>query len=570
VSAFGRTRPLREALAAADTDRIVYDLTGIEERYDELLERLPGVRVRFAVKACPVDEVIATLAARGAGCDAASTNEIAQALRLGVPVDRIHFGNTIKSDRNIAEAYALGVRDFATDSRQDVAAIARHAPGSRVFCRIATTGEGAAWGLTGKFGCSAAEAVRVLEHARELGLVPAGLSAHVGSQQLRPEAWQAAFEDFGLAISTLRERGLHLEYVNLGGGLPALGYLDRHGQALEPPLDKIFATMREGMQHLSSLSASPPRFLVEPGRHLVADHGAIRAHVQRLSERELIDGRRQHWLYLSVGKYNGLYEMDVLQFPLVFPTRGGARVRAVVAGPTCDSDDTFVNAQSLVEVPADLESGDPVWILSCGAYATSYTTQGFNGIDPLPHRWARGPRVRPITEADWPSIARIEHEAYAALGVSEGPEALRGWHRLAPETCFALELDGHVAGYLVAAAQPPDTEPDLGRPPRAPDQLTQSTNIHLHDLALAPAYRGAGLGRLLLRRLERAAVARGFETIGLVAVGPAAGFWAAAGFAERAEVAVSACYGTQATYMSRAVRSEAVEVDQLAAYRPCP
>lgn len=569
MNAFASLR-LRDALAAADTDRIVYDLAGIEERYDELVERLPGVQVRFAVKACPEDEVIATLAARGAGCDAASTNEIAQALRLGVPVDRIHYGNTIKSDRNIADAYAAGVRDFATDSLQDVAAIGAHAPGSRVFCRIATTGEGAEWGLTGKFGCSAADAVRVLEHARDLGLVPAGLSAHVGSQQMRPEAWQAVFEDFGMTISTLRERGVHLEYVNLGGGLPALGYLDRHGDALEPPLDKIFATMREGMQHLSALSASPPRFLVEPGRHLVADHGAIRAHVQRLSERELIDGRRQHWLYLSVGKYNGLYEMDVLQFRLVFPTRGGASVRAVVAGPTCDSDDAFVNAQSLVEVPAGLVSGDPVWILSCGAYATSYTTQGFNGIDPLPHQWVRGPRVRRIEEADWEPIAEIEHESYASLGVCEGPEALRGWQRLSPETCFALEIDGNVAGYLIAVEHPPDSEPTLGHPPDPAEAPTQTTNIHLHDLALAPAYRGRGLGKLLLLRLESAAVARGFETIGLVAVGTAAGFWASAGFTERGDVAVPESYGTQSTYMSRAVMPRALEVDQLAAYRSYP
>jgi ornithine decarboxylase len=149
---------LREALAAADTDRVVYDLTGIEERYDHLIDQLPGVAVRFAIKACPIDEVIATLAARGAGCDAASPNEIGQALRVGIPVERIHYGNTSKSDRNIADAYALGVRDFATDSMQDMAAIAAHAPGSRVFCRVAASGEGALWGLNRKFGCSTADA----------------------------------------------------------------------------------------------------------------------------------------------------------------------------------------------------------------------------------------------------------------------------------------------------------------------------------------------------------------------------------------------------------------------------
>ena len=570
---------LREALAAANTDRIVYDLTGIEERYDHLLDQLPGVAVRFAIKACPVDEVIATLGARGAGCDAASPNEIGQALRVGIPVERIHYGNTSKSDQYIAEAYALGVRDFATDSVQDVTAIAEHAPGSRVFCRIAASGEGALWGLNRKFGCSVADTVVVLETARDLGLVAAGLSVHVGSQQMRPGAWRTAFEDFAGVMSTLSQRGIDLRYINLGGGLPALGYLDRHGEPLEPPLDKIFATIRDGMQQLSEIGASRDRdrdrleFIAEPGRYLVADNGAIRAHVQRLSSRELLDGQRQHWLYLSAGKYNGLYEMDELQYRLVFPTHegegGGAeveRVPAAIAGPTCDSDDAFGQDGSLVEVPAALASGDPVWVLSCGAYATSYTTQGFNGFDPLPQEWVRAPRVRAVTEADWDAIAEIEYATYSGLGLSEGREALRGWAALSPDTCFVLELDRRVAGYLLALPYPSGHSPSLGRPERTDvvdvaDANTVSGNLHLHDLVLAEDVRGRGLSKLLLRRLEAVATARMFEHVCLVSVGGSESFWAAAGYRAHREVAVDESYGPQAVYMSKSV-----EVDQLAAH----
>src|SRR5690606_36995090 len=116
----------------------VYDLDGIADRYDALTGELPGVDVRFAMKACPVEEVLARLAGRGAGFDAASPREIVRALATGVPARRVHYGNTVKSDRDIAQAYALGVRDFATDSMEDVAALAGHAPGSRVFCRLAT------------------------------------------------------------------------------------------------------------------------------------------------------------------------------------------------------------------------------------------------------------------------------------------------------------------------------------------------------------------------------------------------------------------------------------------------
>ncbi|WP_175409745.1 alanine racemase [Streptomyces sp. TRM64462] len=387
------TGALRAALAAASDDRIVYDLAGIEHRYATLVRELPGVRVRFALKACPVDEVLARLAARGAGFDTASPGEIERALRTGVPVRRVHYGSTVKSDRDIAAAHRLGVRDFATDSAEDVAALAAHAPGARVFCRLATGGDGALWGLGRKFGCPGPDAVRLLEAARAAGLTPSGLSVHVGSQQMTAEAWMAAFDSLADTVAALEQRGIRLDHVNLGGGLPALGYLDRRGRPLDPPLDKIFAVMRDGMRRLRRVARSPLGFVVEPGRHLVADHGAIRAHVARLAARRGGDGALRHWLYLSCGKFNGLYEMDALQYRMVFPghtTTADGRVPAVVAGPTCDSDDAYGAGHAPVLVPRGLASGDPVWILSAGAYAMSYTTLGFNGFRPLPYTCVGG------------------------------------------------------------------------------------------------------------------------------------------------------------------------------------
>lgn len=392
---------LASALAAATSDRIVFDLTGIADQCEQLLRELPGVAVRFALKACPVPEVLTCLAECGAGFDAASPAEIAQALATGVPADRIHYGNTVKSDADIAEAYRLGVRTFATDSTQDVAAIAANAPGSRVFCRLTTSGEGALWGLGRKFGCSQGDAVRVLSAARAAGLTPAGLSVHVGSQQMTADAWRQAIDSLCGTIVLLGEQDIVLDHVNLGGGLPALGYLDRQGRRLEPPLDKMFAVIRDGMEQLRHVSPAPLGFVVEPGRHLVADHGAIRAHVYRLTTREQPDGDTAHWLYLSCGKFNGLYEMDQLRYRLVFPGHpDGNRVPAVIAGPTCDSDDAYGNKHRGTPVPAAVASGDPVWILSAGAYATSYTTRGFNGFRPLPYTLTRDGHDAPWKAAE--------------------------------------------------------------------------------------------------------------------------------------------------------------------------
>ncbi|MFI6648032.1 type III PLP-dependent enzyme [Streptomyces sp. NPDC050529] len=381
---------MRTALAAAAEDVIIYDLDGIGRQYTDLCTELPGVAVRFAMKACPVDEVLDHLARLGSGFDAASPQEIVEALRTGAAPESIHYGNTVKSDRNIAEAYRMGVRDFATDSVEDVAAIAEHAPGSRVFCRIATTGHGALWGLSHKFGCSPEDALRVLVAARASGLVPSGLSVHVGSQQMTAEAWGEAIETIAALLETLNRHGIVPDRINLGGGLPALGVLDRRGRPLEPPLDKMFAVIREGMERLRAVNAAPLGLLLEPGRHLVADHGAIRAHVARLTSRHRLDGKREDWLYLSCGKFNGLYEMDQLQYRLEFPNRpDGQFVNAVVAGPTCDSDDAYAQ-DGTVRVPRAITSGDPVWVHSCGAYAAAYATQGFNGFSPLPYRCVGG------------------------------------------------------------------------------------------------------------------------------------------------------------------------------------
>jgi ornithine decarboxylase len=542
---------LRAALAGCDEDRILFDLTGIEDQYSSLIRELPGVAVRFAMKACPVDEVIAALGELGAGCDAASPREIEQAIGCGIPADRIHYGNTVKSDRTIADAYRLGVRDFATDSEQDVRAIAVNAPGARVFCRLATSGDGALWGLSHKFGCSVAEAVRVLRAAGESGLVPAGLSVHVGSQQMSAGAWRDAFDLLVEAVESLAAQGITLEHVNLGGGLPALGYFDQRGRPLHPPLDKVFATIREGMQRLDDVSGAGLRFIIEPGRYLVADHGVIRAHVSRLVSREIIDGERQHWLYLSCGKFTGLFETDKLRYPLFFPAQEGkSHVPAVVAGPTCDGDDVYGDRHSLVSVPSTLKSADPVWIASCGAYSISYAAQGFNGFAPLPYSTIRSTRIRRIAEHDWDAIAGIEADAYGALGLSESPEVLRSREILSPGTCFVAEAERRVVGYVLAMPYPHSRYPGLAQ---TDPGVASADDLHLHDLAVAAEFRGRGLGKRMLSRVLTQAARHGYRRISLVSVGDSAGFWAARGFLPRPEVAVAAAYGPGALYLTMTV-----------------
>ena len=130
----------------------------MRENYYGFAKALPDTRVFYAVKANPAPEILDLLARLGSCFDTASVVEIEQAMAAGATPDRISFGNTIKKEKDIARAYALGIRLFAVDCEAEVEKIARAAPGSKVFCRILCDGAGAEWPLSRKFGCAPAMA----------------------------------------------------------------------------------------------------------------------------------------------------------------------------------------------------------------------------------------------------------------------------------------------------------------------------------------------------------------------------------------------------------------------------
>src|SRR5271166_3668854 len=126
---------------------LVVDLDVVRDNYLNFARALPDTRVFYAVKANPAPEVLKLLAALGSCFDTASVAEIEMVLAAGATPDRISFGNTIKKERDIVRAFALGVRLFAVDCEAEVEKVARAAPGSRVFCRILCDNEGAEWPL---------------------------------------------------------------------------------------------------------------------------------------------------------------------------------------------------------------------------------------------------------------------------------------------------------------------------------------------------------------------------------------------------------------------------------------
>jgi len=158
--------------------------------------------------------------------------------------------------------------------------------------------------------------------------------------------------------------------------------------------------------------------------------------------------------------------------------------------------------------------------------------------------------MRHISAGDWAGIVAMEAAAYGGHTLSEQPAALVSRAVSSPSTCFVLDAGDRLAGYLISLPYPDRRYPDLAVPERV---AFRSRGLHLHDLVVAPGFRGVGLAGRLLDRLARTAEAQAYERISLIAVAGSDTFWSARGFHARPGVVLSPGYGGDAVYMSRPI-----------------
>jgi ornithine decarboxylase len=370
------TERIREFLKtrADEGPCLVVDLDVIRDNYNTFAKALPDTRVFYAVKANPAPEVLSLLASLGSCFDTASVAEIEMSLAAGATPDRVSYGNTIKKERDIARAYALGIRLYAVDCKAEVEKVARAAPGSKVFCRILFDCAGAEWPLSRKFGCEPGMAVDVLDHAKTLGLEPYGISFHVGSQQRNTHAWDRALASAAAVFKECGERGMNLAMVNLGGGFPTK-YL-KNVPTVKSYGNAIFRALRK---HFGNRI---PETIIEPGRGMVGNAGMIETEVVLVSKKSEEDEVR--WVYLDIGKFGGLAETmdESIRYPIKTPRDGAETSPCVLAGPTCDSADVMYE-KTPYQLPVSLEIGDKLLIEGTGAYTATYSSVAFNGFQPL-------------------------------------------------------------------------------------------------------------------------------------------------------------------------------------------
>ncbi|MGE5566824.1 MAG: type III PLP-dependent enzyme [Parcubacteria group bacterium] len=327
--------------------------------------------VFYAVKANPSPWVIRTLADNGVNSfDVASIPEI-ELVAEHAPGARMAFMHPVKSRSAIACAYFdHGVRTFAFDTHEELAKLLDATGGAKdlnLIVRLAVEAEGAAYSLSGKFGVGQREAPALLLAARQATQELMGVSFHVGSQCMRPTAFQAAMAQAGRALV---RAGVFADVVDVGGGFPSV-----YPGMIPPDMGDYLAAIERGFNEMPV--AETTELWCEPGRALVAESSSI------LTKVELKKGDA---LYLNDGSYGSLFDAAHTKWP--FPVklyRGEAGEACDVEGnlkpfrfygPTCDSLDHMPGPFWL---PEDVREGDYVEIGMLGAYGVAMNTR-FNGF----------------------------------------------------------------------------------------------------------------------------------------------------------------------------------------------
>ncbi|MEJ5339700.1 MAG: type III PLP-dependent enzyme [Aquificaceae bacterium] len=344
------------------TPVLLMDLQGIKSRYIEVKYHFSQFKVYYAVKANDHMDVLKTLAELGSGFEVASSQELQKVLSLGVKPERVISSNPIKPMDFIDYAYRKGINRFVVDSFTEVDKISKVAPRSRVYVRLVVPNEGSDWPLSKKFGVDVDMALDILEYAQNKGLVPYGITFHVGSQCNNFRNWLIGIKRVSELWQKSKLRGLRLQMLNMGGGIPVRYTYE--ALRIEDIAYYVKGLLQKFMPSL------PHELQIEPGRGIVGDQGIMVCRVIGKARRG-----DENWLYIDTGVFNGLAEaLGGIRYPFYLEKEGELK-EWTIGGVSCDSMDVVARMVPLPEP----EVGDYLYILSAGAYTTVYAAD-FNGF----------------------------------------------------------------------------------------------------------------------------------------------------------------------------------------------
>jgi diaminopimelate decarboxylase len=327
--------------------------------------------VCYAVKANSALAILKLLAAHGAGFDIVSGGELERVLAAAPDaVDRVVFSGVGKTAAEIDLALNAGILEFNVESEAELALLAARARKLKRKARFALRvnpdvfAETHPYISTGlhehKFGIDIRQALRIYrEAAGNRWLEAHGISVHIGSQIRSADPFGAAAERVSELAGQLRREGIALKTIDVGGGLG----IDYHSDSFDAA-----AKVREYVAAIEqALKGSEGRLLLEPGRFLVAQAGALVTRVLQVKR----NGRKT--FVITDAAMNDLIRPALYQahheIVPVRPRAGKSRVVDVV-GPVCETGDFFARDRKLKTV----EPGDLLALLDAGAYGMAQSS----------------------------------------------------------------------------------------------------------------------------------------------------------------------------------------------------
>jgi diaminopimelate decarboxylase len=340
----------------------VYSSNEIKDNFNRFYNAFDGLNriVCFAVKACSNIGILALLAKQGSGADIVSGGELYRSVRAGVKPDKIVFAGVGKSAEEIKSALDAGILMFDVESRQEMELINKVALENGKVARIAIrinpnvdpkTHPYISTGLKkSKFGIPIESVKEDYRFAASLeGIRPMGAHFHIGSQITEVSPFADAARIIISLIKELRQEGIDIKYLDLGGGL-GIKYEGENPPSYEEYADAV----------KDAVKGEDLTLIFEPGRSITGNAGVLVSEVLYTKESgdkefKIVDAAMND---LSRPSLYGAYH-DVK------PVKEGVgNVFGDVVGPVCESGDFLAKDR---EIP-DVKQGDLIAVMSSGAY----------------------------------------------------------------------------------------------------------------------------------------------------------------------------------------------------------
>ena len=361
--------------------------------YDSAFKDIPHV-IAFAMKANSNLAILRLMAREGSGVDIVSGGELFRALKAGVSASKIVFAGVGKSPDEIRHALKADILMFNVESPAEIHAINEVAASVGMKARIALrinpdvdpkTHPYISTGMKkSKFGIAADRALEEYKMASSMSHIDVvGVHAHIGSQLTDVTPFVDSLKKVVGLIDTLKSHGIHIRYLNIGGGL-GITYSDE-----KPPLPQDLARAISPLVKDLGLT-----LVMEPGRVIVGNAGILVTKA----------------LYEKAGETKHFVIVDAAMNDLIRPSLYGAyhEIRPVneaavhrpkqlvdIVGPVCESGDFLAKERSLPKVqPADLLA-----VMSAGAYGFVMASN-YNSRPRVPEVLVKGGEFHVIRERE--------------------------------------------------------------------------------------------------------------------------------------------------------------------------